>query len=346
MKKIPLVTLSRFRAQYMGIAIVCIMLCHNSLHVPEALVEIRSYISSLFQCGVDVFMVLSGLGLYYSFTKTPNCKAFWKKRFIKILIPYVIVVLLYAFVYVGYFKNATLGSYLWAYSLVSFFTDASLSIWFISAILLLYLIFPLLYVLLDKKTTLFRIGTYLIIIGCVTIAIVGTPKVLYIINEIFISRLPAFLFGMFIAKRIHDNNLSQKVNVCSATCITLAVVSFALIACFMVLKPTFWWTVVRLLFLPFVFSVMMLSGTIMDKLNKKTIDKVLVFLGSITLELYLLHERILSTLNQFSMRYDLSPYLRSIVNNILAIVLSLVGAWILHVTVNAFIGVVFAKKRK
>lgn len=71
-RKVYIDSLSKYRTQFMGIAIVLVMLCHNSVKVPDNLVPFRTVFSSMCQCGVDAFMILSGLGLYYSFHKDPN----------------------------------------------------------------------------------------------------------------------------------------------------------------------------------------------------------------------------------------------------------------------------------
>ena len=39
----------------------------------------------------EIFVFLSGMGLYYSFSKDSNVKKFYIKRYKRILIPYVIV---------------------------------------------------------------------------------------------------------------------------------------------------------------------------------------------------------------------------------------------------------------
>jgi peptidoglycan/LPS O-acetylase OafA/YrhL len=40
--------------------------------------------------GVEVFLFLSGMGLYFSYTKNKDTGAFLRKRFIRVLIPYLI----------------------------------------------------------------------------------------------------------------------------------------------------------------------------------------------------------------------------------------------------------------
>lgn len=104
-RHISLEYLSKYRTQYMGLAIIILMFCHSTVSIPTGLNNVLLGVRALCQCGVDIFMLLSGLGCYYSFSNTPKTSAFWKKRFIKILIPYIITVAAYAVVMVGFLKK-------------------------------------------------------------------------------------------------------------------------------------------------------------------------------------------------------------------------------------------------
>ena len=321
-------SLSKYRAWFMGIAIVLVMLCHNTIKVPDNLVTLRMVLSSMCQCGVDVFMLLSGLGLYYSFHKDPDILGFWKKRFTKILIPYIIVVVGYAFVYVGYLKRATIAEYLWEYSLISFFVDAALRIWFVAAILVLYGIFPVLYNGLQRSVRGFCYVCCGVIIACIAISYLPLGRVAIIINEIFVSRIPVFMVGMVIAKLLKEN----KRPALPLWCVAAGFPMMAAIIIWVILSGLGnWWTIARLLFMPFVLFGMLLLGRGMDKWggSKRKVN-LFAFLGGITFELFLLHDKILATINDFLYLFRMNPIFLSVCANILAIGLSLIGAWILH----------------
>jgi len=312
----------------MGVAIVMVMLCHNTIKVPDNLATLRMVLSSMCQCGVDIFMLLSGLGLYYSFQRNPDILGFWKKRFTKILIPYIIVAVGYAFVYVGYLKRATVAEYLWEYSLISFFVDAALRIWFVAAILFLYGIFPVLYNGLRRSTKGFFYACCGVIIGCITISYLPLGKVIIIINEIFVSRIPAFMVGMVIAKLLKENKQPALPLWCVAVGFPMIA---AILVCVILSGAENWWTIARLLFLPFVLFGMLLLGRGMDQRREsKRKVNLFAFLGGITFELFLLHDKILATINDFLYLFRMNPIFLSVCANILAIGLSVIGAWILH----------------
>lgn len=86
--------ISKYRAVLMGLAIILIMFCHMDIAQEHNGVSATSLAKALhlFTVGVDIFLFLSGVGLYYSYTKgkQPYVK-FEKKRLIRIL-PYYAVI--------------------------------------------------------------------------------------------------------------------------------------------------------------------------------------------------------------------------------------------------------------
>lgn len=125
--------------------------------------------------GVAVFFILSGAGLAYSTAENFDIRRFYKKRFIRVLIPFYIT-------YISYFiyKVITTSSFTsffppetssWKIIFTFFGMDEwisqhgihtfSLGIgeWFLGALLLLYLLFPLLRFLMKKNSRLFFVGS-------------------------------------------------------------------------------------------------------------------------------------------------------------------------------------------
>lgn len=90
-KDFDLSLFSTYRKELMGISAIAIILCHASgrgVILPVVLVNIFSYGN----LGVDIFLLLSGIGMYFSFNqgKIP-LKLWYKRRYCRILIPYVII---------------------------------------------------------------------------------------------------------------------------------------------------------------------------------------------------------------------------------------------------------------
>lgn len=89
--------LSKYRTKLMGIAIIWIMLYHGNeigMILPEPL-EIINFVLEKGRGGVEIFLFLSGLGLYYSYSKNPDMKRFYRRRIVRVIFPYLLISLLF-----------------------------------------------------------------------------------------------------------------------------------------------------------------------------------------------------------------------------------------------------------
>lgn len=67
---VNLVDLSRFRTELMGISAMLILLCHSTAYIAMPIGVM--YALSVANIGVDLFLFLSGVGMWYSLSKL-NC---------------------------------------------------------------------------------------------------------------------------------------------------------------------------------------------------------------------------------------------------------------------------------
>lgn len=118
---------------------------------------------SLGGTGVHIFIFCSGFGLYLSHLKTPlNFVDFMKKRFSKIYIPYIIVVLISFLIpqsYSGDNRTAALLSHIFLYKMFipEFEESFGGQLWFISTIIQFYFLFNLLcYLKKNLKRNIFN----------------------------------------------------------------------------------------------------------------------------------------------------------------------------------------------
>ena len=84
MKKFNLDLISYNRNTIYGLSILWIMFFHSSLTFQR---EWINNIKKLGECGVDVFLFVSGISLYFSYTKNQNIKDFYRKRIQRIFLP-------------------------------------------------------------------------------------------------------------------------------------------------------------------------------------------------------------------------------------------------------------------
>ena len=88
---------SQYRSQLFGFAILWIMCMHSREFTPIPDNPLLSQ-SLLYDgiilvggVGVDMFLFLSGIGLYYALEKRPTLKQFYFRRFKRLLIPYCVI---------------------------------------------------------------------------------------------------------------------------------------------------------------------------------------------------------------------------------------------------------------
>lgn len=201
MKKLEVVNFLR------GFSIFTIVLMHivQSYNLPSILMKA----SSLGGAGVHVFILCSGFGLYLSNTfKKLSYFQFLKRRFSKVYIPYIIVVLISA-LYYGICCNQNvlmplLGSvFLFKMFVPSLEAAFGIQMWFISTIIQFYIFFPLIVRLFNKKWG-GRIALLISLSWATFITLMGLNEE-RIWNSFFLQYLWEFVLGMWLAKYYYNN---------------------------------------------------------------------------------------------------------------------------------------------
>ena len=164
LKEIQLADLSRYRGQLMGAAIVFIILFHVPLSRSDAFFGLR-------RCGnigVDMFLFLSGIGLWYAGVKLPSVRHFYRRRLLRLFPAWLVVSSAY---YLQRFNFET-GDYLdlllditvnWG-----FWLHDELTFWYVPAIMMLYLWAPF-YMKLIARHPVFRWLPVLMVCWCVVV---------------------------------------------------------------------------------------------------------------------------------------------------------------------------------
>ena len=86
-KDIELANISRFRGELMGAAMLFIILFHVALPREDMFYGLRR----MGNVGVDMFLFLSGIGLWFSWTKNPSAKHFFIRRYLRIYPTWLII---------------------------------------------------------------------------------------------------------------------------------------------------------------------------------------------------------------------------------------------------------------
>ena len=145
--------IGKYRSQLMGIAILNVLVLHSlgwtEFHHPTwAATALNTFGRLIFTEG---FLFLSGYGLYYSLHKNSNLKVFFTKRVKRLLIPYWLMTLPFFMLWLLMGKYGMLGFAQRVSTLYFWFHGNYVGMWYISVSVLLYLCFPLIYRVLQRR---------------------------------------------------------------------------------------------------------------------------------------------------------------------------------------------------
>lgn len=133
--------LSKYRSELMGIAMIAVMLFH-SWDLDLGLKPLN-YLRALGFGGVDIFMLLSGLGLAMSLSRREQEYGEFMARRVKRLLPAYYIVMLPYTLCLFLVGRAWPSSFVWNTLLLNYWVHCGGGFnWYISCVLLLYLITP------------------------------------------------------------------------------------------------------------------------------------------------------------------------------------------------------------
>lgn len=191
----------KYRNVIMGIATIWIFIFHTWIPVfnnPTGSVtlffqNIEEYIRKIGYCGVDIFLLLSGMGLTYAIKKGSLAR-FYYRRIRRVFLPYMVAALVSWPV-----NHWTVWEFLGNITGVTFYTKyIHIFCWFVPAIITLYLIFPLYYKLFSKVKSKF-LFTALSITLWFLLSIILHGHMRFDLYG-FTNRIPIFLIGIYFGE--------------------------------------------------------------------------------------------------------------------------------------------------
>ena len=142
MKQFDLNLISKYRTELMGVATIMILVCHAPHYMSLSSLAFQAL--SFCSVGVDIFLLLSGLGLCYSYEKKKGSVALWyRKRYLRILLSCLIVQLLFV-------RSEGIIEFLSFFTGISFWTSHK-GFWFVDLLIVLYLVFPVFFRLAKSR---------------------------------------------------------------------------------------------------------------------------------------------------------------------------------------------------
>lgn len=318
---------SKNKVFLMGCAMLLVAFFHSPVIFSN---NILMYIKNKLYIGVDIFLFLSGIGIYYSYTKNSNKKIFYKKRILKILPVTLLISLLFGFIFYG-IKYYTEEDF-WA-SIT--FTNFLLGIgkfpvwyWYIPSILILYLVSPFIIDYYNKYENKkpFYISITIIISFIFLFSLL--PRLMNL--QIFISRIPIYLIGLKFGELSYKNEYMPRSHI--VFYLENAIVAIGIIF-YLDKNPFFLAQIISnalLIFPTIAFSI--ITVMTLNKIKKYKFP-IINFIGTITLEIYLLHERIIVLLNYIIVnKFNIKP--NYILLSLISFLISVLFAYLLNKLMN------------
>lgn len=185
--------MTKHRQVMFGLAVLWIFFRHTFFY-NQISYSFISPIVNIGDCGVDIFLFLSGFGLFFSYRKCESILEFYKKRVIRIL-PTVILLLVVFAIVIDWINDdrqyEIFSPKYWFYAVYS-------NYWFIGAILLFYIVYPLLFKLVQKYPIgICIVSLILSISGIILIHIIKID----LLNQmvVYLARIPVFVLGIVFA---------------------------------------------------------------------------------------------------------------------------------------------------
>lgn len=279
--------LSKYRSALMGIAMLSIFLFHS---ISDWAGGLLYGVCKNGDVGVDVFLFLSAIGLSYSFSKNGKVIAFYKRRVLRVFPTYWFVVTC-IFVFVAILVNVgvmppgyqryphNLWDVICVYTTIGLWVPNGLFYcWYISAIIVFYLLFPLWYNMLERN----RWFLPLCLIP-VLIAILFHPQLEMLQNAAY-YRIGIFMYGVWFFPYVQSN--SKK----GIKWWTLAIGIFAIIY-YNIREELLINRLVDDVLFYTVLPYILLLLTLVCRVQK--INILFAFIGGVSLEFYLVHEFVL-----------------------------------------------------
>ena len=284
--------ISEYREELFGIAILSIMFFHFTViyldfyESGQSLfyISINRFNKLIGSAGVDAFVFLSGVGLYFSFSGNSDILRFYSRRYKRIIPPYVIVAGTFWLFADAIYTDRGLTRWLEDFTFITFFREGVNNFWFIAFIAGMYLVFPLLYKLIFGSS-----AGWLIFIFLTAAALllpvwvhIHEPEIYSRLN-IALTRVPWFIAGTFAGRFIKERRNIPHI-------IAMAVILAGPVCKYYIAVKGIKGPLSRYATGLLAISLMLLFIYVIRLLqNAKILRKVLCFFGNYSLEFYLLH---------------------------------------------------------
>ena len=270
---------SKYRTELMGAAMVAVVL----FHVPLARSSQFFGLHRMGNIGVDIFLFLSGMGLWFAWGKSPGLWKFYRRRLARIYPAWIAVAAAYYLLLHKQDAPSTIGDILVN---LSFWTRGSLTFWFVPAIIALYIAAPA-YLELIRRWPAARWLPVCAMCWCVAVHWVAPVHAAAGYLEIFWSRIPIFLIGVNFGSAAAAGTDYGRAGTAVAAFVFAAALALG-VYMEQHLYTRFPLFVMRMVYIPMSVSAVLLAARLFSTLPQRLLSPLRA-LGLVSLEMYLLH---------------------------------------------------------
>ena len=312
--------LSRWRTVLMGLAMIFVVFFHMRGRQDGSLAYAVLCCGNI---GVDMFLFLSGVGLWFSFSKNSSIRHFFVRRYLRIYPTWLVVASI--FYITDYVNGGKESADVWQLFLnISvnwcFWQRDAWQFWFIPAVMMLYTVAPF-YMRLVMRSRQWQWLPVAAMVFCVMVQYVAPLHQAVGHIEIFWSRVPVFLIGINAGQWVMQKRQDEG----SVLWLLLLVFVLSAYACINFesgLRGRFPLFLERMVYIPLCISLMLLAGRWLAVLPR-LFTRFLAFVGGVSLEIYLIH---IHYVDVYVRTWNLGFWLRSLC----VLLFSVALAWLLH----------------
>lgn len=265
--------ISKHRTALMGIATLMIIACHAPAS-GVALPKVINRVLGLGNYGVDIFLFLSGIGCYFSLSETKSWARYFKKRYVRIGIPYLLITIPFVIVFL-LLGEFSLGDAILSLTTFDYWIEHK-GAWFVALLIPLYFASPVLFKVLTGKKSFWKF--VLIIVCIVGLCNINVENFCFgdVVGNIqtAFQRVPSYLIGMLLGKYCKEGRRIRPIYLIIS--IIVGVILYV-VCCFLIGNSFVEWLVIP--------SLIIIFAKLLDYFP--TLHIILNPLGKISLESYL-----------------------------------------------------------
>lgn len=316
--------LSLYRQEMYGISILWIMLFHFDGQYPLWAKTVLGYGNM----GVELFLFASGFSLYFTMQKKPTLSEYYSRRLLRALLP-VFVINSWRWLYLFVKGRIGVSRLLSCWTCLNFWISGQQQIWFISFLLLVYLLYPYIYSFLYERKGGPWLRDLLLMLASVVLVLViwKQAPAYYDKTEIALTRFPIFILGCAFGRTVKEKRTTRNGGW------MLLGLGCVLVASFFLLNLKLRQGMLRRYFylIPgFALSVLLPAFFAWMRSKWEKSGRVLRWLGARSLELYLLHILFGKTLMPTTSFYDRTNVVHYYVMLAACLLLSWPAHWIVE----------------